>query len=147
MIAYNTLWRVFPRHKGMYYNVFTKPYIFIGGLPVQTDTAHGPIGQIFIPGHLPGLLALLTIVQQQASVTPLRISIDSTQDFSVTFQEGFILKASFGEDAGTLARNLKLVLSSDSLAGKESQIDYVDLRFGNKAYYKMKGDSATSSVR
>ena len=123
------------------WSFLAEPYIFSGAL------AGEPVGQVFIPGHLPGLLALLSVLQQQNGLTPLRVSVVSGQDFSVDFQEGFLLKASFGADAGTLARNLKLVLGSDALSGKESQIEYVDLRFGNKAYFKLKGESATSSAQ
>ena len=122
-------------------SVFAEPYQFSGVL------TGGPIGKTFIPGHLPGLLALLATLQQQNNVTPVRVSVAGGQDFSVDFQEGFSLKASFGADAGTLARNLKLVLGSEALAGKESQIEYVDLRFGNKAYFKLKGESATSPAQ
>ena len=122
-------------------SIFAEPYVFSGAL------AGEPVGQVFIPGRLRGLLALLTVLQQQDGLTPLRVSVVSGQDFSVDFQEGFSLKASFGADAGTLARNLKLVLDSDALAGKEFQIEYVDLRFGNKAYFKLKGESASSTVQ
>ena len=31
----------------------------------------------------------------------------------------------------------QLVLSSDPLKGKESQLEYVDLRFDNRVYYKL----------
>lgn len=130
-------------------SIFAEPYMFSGALDGE------PVGQVFIPGHLRGLLALLTVLQQQGGLTPLRVSVVSSQDFSVDFQEGFSLKASFGADAGTLARNLKLVLGSDALSGKESQIEYVDLRFGNKAFFKLsaeggpasggKGESATTT--
>ena len=126
-------------------SIFAEPYTFSGALPAQAGLDGEPVGQVFIPGHLPGLLALLTVLQQQDGLTPLMVSVVSGQDFSVDFQEGFSLKASFGADAGTLARNLKLVLGSDALSGKESQIEYIDLRFGNKAYFKLKGESATTT--
>ena len=120
-------------------SIFAEPYLFSGAITGE------PVGQVFITGHLPGLLALLATLQQQDNVTPVRVSVAGEQDFAVDFQEGFSLKASFGAEAGTLARNLKLVLGSDALSGKESQIEYVDLRFGNKAFFKLKGESSTST--
>ena len=120
-------------------SIFAEPYLFSGAITGE------PVGQVFITGHLRGLLALLSVLKQQNGLTPLSVSVASGQDFSVDFQEGFSLKASFGADAGTLARNLKLVLGSDTLTGKVSQIEYVDLRFGNKAFFKLKGESATST--
>lgn len=117
---------------------FETPYVFSG------DVSLDPIGKTFVPGHLPGILALLRIIGQRADFTPVAVSIDGEQDFSVHFSEGFILKASFGQDADTLARNLTLILASEALAGKESQLEYVDLRFGNRVYYKMKGEEQTN---
>ena len=115
-------------------DMYTTPYVFTG------DIVDGPIGKTFIPGHLPGMLALLKILQQQGDFTPTSVHIDGEQDFSVQFQEGFVLKASFGQDADSLSKNLELVLSSDALSGKESEIEYIDLRFGNRVYYKLKGE-------
>ena len=116
------------------HGTFETPYVFSG------DIVSNPIGKTFIPGHLPGILALLRIIGQRADFTPLAVGIEGEQDFSVHFSEGFTLKASFGQDADTLARNLALILSSEALAGKESELEYVDLRFGNRVYYKLKGE-------
>lgn len=114
-------------------SAFAQPYVFSGGV------GGAPIGQIFIPGHMTGLLALLRILQQQSGLTPVSIRVENDQDITIHFAEGFDLKASFGEDAAGLARNLQLVLSSPLLQGKESELEYIDLRFGNRVYYKLKG--------
>lgn len=113
------------------------PYVFSGALSTSTN----PVGQTFIPGHMPGVIVLLTILQQQTGLSPYAISISDEHDFTITFTEGFDLKVSFGEDAATVARNLKLVLASESLLGKESDIEYVDLRFGDRVFYKLKGEA------
>ncbi len=116
-------------------SVYKEQYVFSGGI----GTSSLPVGQYFVAGNLPALLALLTIVQQQTALTPQLVTVESPQDFSVQFAEGFSLKASFGADASTLARNLKLVLSSAELAGKQAELEYIDLRFGNRVFYKLKG--------
>lgn len=121
----------------------TMSYIFSGGVSTSSE----PIGQTFAPGHVPGLLALIKLLSQQDALTPLGASIENDQDFSVQFAQGFSLKASFGENAETLAHDLSLVLGSNELAGLESQLDYVDLRFGDRVYYKLKGEAATSTPR
>ncbi len=59
--------------------------------------------------------------------------------------EGFLLKVSYGADAGTLVKNLQLVLQSDVLQGKRDKIEYIDLRFGNRVYYKLKGQPEVST--
>lgn len=114
---------------------FARPYIFYGALPEEE-----PIGQSYASGHFAGILALLSVLQQQAPVTPESVALTDGQDFTVRFAEGFALKASFGADATLLARNLKLVLNSEELAGRESELEYIDLRFGNRVYYKFAGE-------
>ena len=120
-------------------------YIFAGGLPPREENATStyPIGQSFVRAHLPGLLSLLTYLGQ-AGFTPLGAEVIG-QDILIQLQEGFLVKASFGADAGTLAKNLELVLSSDVLKGKTEALEYVDLRFGNRVYYKLKGQEQQSA--
>ena len=120
-------------------------YIFAGGLPPREESATStyPIGQWFVQAHLPGLLSLLTYLGQ-AGFTPLGAEVIG-QDILIQLQEGFLVKASFGADAGTLAKNLELVLSSDVLKGKTEALEYVDLRFGNRVYYKLKGQEQQST--
>lgn len=115
-------------------------YVFKGGFSTSTD----PIGKTFIKAQLPGLLALLQKLGQAGS-DPRGATILEDQDFLVPLAEGFTLKASFGEDAGALARNLELVLASDTLKGKGDRIEYIDLRFGNRVYYKLKGEEQRSA--
>jgi cell division septal protein FtsQ len=116
-------------------------YIFEGGITTPTD----PIGQSFVPAHLPGLVALLQSLGQ-AGFSARGVSVVSDQDFSVPLTAGYFVKASFGEDPDTLTRNLQLILSSDSLRGNEQNIEYVDLRFGDHVYYKLKGQAEATST-
>lgn len=113
-------------------------YIFTGGIS-STST---PIGQTFAPAHLAGIAALMKLLVN-AGFTPQGASIENDQDFFIQLQEGFFLKASYGEDAAQLVHNLQLILSSDTLTGKEADLDYIDLRFGNRVYYKLKGLAET----
>jgi cell division septal protein FtsQ len=122
-------------------SISTMRYIFRGGIASSTN----PVGQRFAPAHLPGILALLEFLSE-AGFNPHGGTIDNDQDFLVPFTEGFTLKVSFGQEAHALAKNLELVLSSAPLKGKESQLEYIDLRFDNRVYYKLKGEMETSSA-
>jgi len=117
-------------------------YTFGGGLASSTS----PIGQTFVRAHLPSLIALLRSLGQ-AGFSPSGASVENDQDFSVPLAAGFTIKASFGEDASTLTKNLQLVLSSAALQGKESQLEYIDLRFGDRVYYKLKGETEVPSTQ
>ena len=72
--------------------------------------------------------------------------VESSQDFWVYLERGYYLKASFGEDPSQLVRNLNLVLSSSALTGKQDQIEYIDLRFGDRVYYKLVGQAESPST-
>ena len=105
--------------------------VFTGGLATSTT----PIGQTFLPNQFVGVLAFLSRLND-AGFSATDVSVLNEQDFAVSLSKGFVLRASFGADAATLVRNLQTVLSSDSLREKEGKIEYIDLRFGNRVYYK-----------
>jgi cell division septal protein FtsQ len=138
-------------------------YIFEGGLNAQTMTRaqnvgttsaatssvlvsyyDHPIGHTFVDTHLPGIVAFLDLLVQ-SGFHPRGAKVESDADFSVRLAENFIIKASFGEDADQLARNLDLILGSDALQGKQNQLEYIDLRFGDRVYYKLKGAAPAES--
>ncbi len=114
-------------------------YVFEGGLASSTN----PVGEWYLRAHLAGMVSLFRFLGQ-AGLTPEGANAEGGQDFSVRLEEGFLLKASFGADAGTLAKNLQLVLSSDALKNSQGELEYVDLRFGNRVYYKLKGQEAVA---
>lgn len=113
---------------------FKTSYLFSGGVDGE------PIGQQFLPGQLSSMLALLRMLQQETNLIPAHIELLKEQDFNVLFEQGFFVKASLGQDPEMLAGNLDLVLKSDALKERVGEIEYIDLRFGNRVYYKMKGE-------
>jgi cell division septal protein FtsQ len=117
---------------------FETQYVFSG------DIEGDAIGERFAPGQFPSVLALLRILQQKTNLIPTRIAVLQDHDFTVEVEQGFSIKATFGQEPDTLARNLELVLSSEALRERIAEIEYVDLRFGNRVYYKMKGEEQTN---
>jgi len=113
---------------------FETAYRFSGGIDAE------PIGQHFISGQLPGVLSLLRILQQETDFEPTHVEILPDQDYLVKLAEGFAIKASFGQDAAMLGRNLELILASEALRDHVADLEYIDLRFGNRVYYKLKGE-------
>jgi len=103
-----------------------------------------PIGHMFAPAHFPGILAFMDQLGH-IGLGPIGAVVDNADgDFIISLREGFAIKASFGQDTDSLVRNLQLILSSDALQGKQSDLDYIDLRFGDRTYYKLKGVGAAS---
>ena len=62
--------------------------------------------------------------------------------------DGYFVRASFGQDARALSQNLKLVTVTDPLKSKIKSLEYIDLRFGDRVYYKLVGtaENATSTA-
>ena len=116
------------------------PYLFRGGFSATSDF----LGHTYLPGRFTGIVALLERLGQSGFATR-SVFTEGEQDFSIALTRGFELRASFGADVPGLVRNLELVLSSESLRGKEGQLEYVDLRFGNRVYYKLKGEEQQSA--
>ncbi len=105
--------------------------VFRGALIAGQD----PIGQVFMRGKLDALVALVEGIQN-AGYTLLETTIENEHDISLRLSEGFYVRATLEQGASELSKNLSLVLSSDSLVGQKDFIEYVDLRFGNRVYYK-----------
>jgi cell division septal protein FtsQ len=108
------------------------PYIFYGGLD------GGPVGMVFLPEQLRGVIDLLQRMRE-ARFTPVSVHVLDAQDYTIELSNGFTIKASFGQDIDTIVHNLQLVSVSPALRGKEADLEYIDLRFGNRVYYKFKG--------
>lgn len=117
-------------------------YTFSGGVATSSPV----IGQTFATGHVLGMIALFKLLSQEDNLTPTGAAVLNDRDFDVSLSQGFSIKASFGENADTLSRDLGLILSSDALQGRENELQYIDLRFGDRVYYKLTGEAATSTT-
>jgi len=109
-------------------------YTFTGALG---GSATSPLGQTFLSEHFAAVIAFLEQLEQ-ANFSAQKISIDNEEDFSASLVRGYALRASFRSNPEDTVRNLELVLSSDTLRGKENELEYIDLRFGNRVYYKFR---------
>lgn len=107
-------------------------YTFFGGIDEST-----PVGSVFLPEKLSGVRDLFQRMRE-ARFTPIKMHVLDEQDYTIELTNGFTIKASFGQDIDTIVHNLELVSVSPALRGKEADLEYIDLRFGNRVYYKFK---------
>lgn len=119
---------------------FATAHVFEGS--ISDDSS--PIGETYLPGRFAGVLTLLERLGQ-AGISAEKVSLDGEQDFSVELSRGFEIRTTFGTDVGLLVKNLELILASEALRGKEGELEYIDLRFGNRVYYKLKGGEQQSA--
>ncbi|RJR12587.1 FtsQ-type POTRA domain-containing protein [Candidatus Parcubacteria bacterium] len=111
-------------------------YTFHGAL-ANADT---PIGQTFLPDTFSDVAILLGALEK-GGFFPQHILMEDGKDFTIQVARGYSIRASLESKPHNIVHNLELILSSDALRGKEGELEYVDLRFGNRVYYKFKGQA------
>jgi len=113
----------------------TTSYVFnMGLIPKQ-----GPIGQTFLHGRLIGIVHFLELLAA-AGYEPQGIRVENEKDFSVSLTDGPTLMVPFDADGEKVVHDLQLALEADSVRDRGAELEYVDLRFGNRVYYKFKGE-------
>jgi hypothetical protein len=112
-----------------------------GSLPTDSASSGTPIGQTY--------LSTSTVFQDvsdfvqsigQTSITPVSILAGDNGDFTMYLSTGGKIYFNQSEPLSKTADNLKALLQTLSESSSTSilNIDYIDLRFGDKLYYKMK---------
>lgn len=108
-----------------------KPYVFYGGLIPDAEV----IGQTFLQGRLPGVVSLLEALAV-AGYEPRTFTVESESDFTITLARGQRILATFDMQEADVIRNLATALEAEGLQEKFDSLEYIDLRFGNRVYYK-----------
>lgn len=106
-------------------------YTFEGGLAGNK----APIGQVFLEGRLHGVIALLQSLEKNG-FPPSTFTVTSEKDFAITLMSGQQLLGSFEQSNDDFLRNLMTTLEAEGMQGKFESLQYIDLRFGNRVYYK-----------
>jgi hypothetical protein len=106
-------------------------YIFRGGIVPNSEV----VGQYFLRGRIADTVALMRALET-GGYKPQGITVDSEKDFSVQLEGGPNLLATFEMSRETLLKNLETALEAEKLRNRLSELQYIDLRFGNRVYYK-----------
>ncbi len=110
-------------------------YVFQGGV-----VGPEPIGTHFAAGKGARLFSVLDALSTNG-LKPKGARTEEAGDVEILLEQGYFLLVPIDAEAEMLVRNVRLILDSDALRGKEEGLEYIDLRFGNRVYYRLKGDS------
>jgi cell division septal protein FtsQ len=96
--------------------------------------------QYLTPEKFESLFALADAVSQKVPDSPVEtVAVDSNNDAEATLSNGFVLKFALGDAGGDVFERFVLALASGPFAEHAlGDFEYLDLRFGDKLYYKLK---------
>lgn len=118
-----------PQYSGNVYQVYTGP------LP------DGPLPKQFLtPEYFHSLSALVTTFSKKiAPDTITSVLVDENNDVHLKTSGGYEIMFALGADGGDVFENFSLTLTAAPFTThKLSDFQYIDLRFGDKVYYKLK---------
>jgi cell division septal protein FtsQ len=96
--------------------------------------------QYLTPDRFESLFALVDAVSQKVPDSPVEtVAVDAQLDAEATLRSGFVLKFALGDAGGDVFERFVLALTSGPfLEHALGDFQYLDLRFGDKLYYKLK---------
>lgn len=102
-------------------------------------TEPNPIGSSLTPTHIPQMRDLLGLLPLEGFV-PRVFTLSSDTEFEIELEDGLRLRGSFDLSNDAMVGNLLAALDAETLKERRTEIDYIDLRFGNRVYYKFRGE-------
>ena len=109
-------------------------------LKLKSDAAEPQIGTIVLDQDLMNDLILLSAgLEKVAGIRPIAYEFLSkiSSEIKVETNDGFKIIFKRGGDFNKSLQALKTVLEQE-VKGKRSQLEYIDLRLGNKVFYKFR---------
>ena len=105
-----------------------------------TTTGEALPKQYLTPEQFQSLSALVDALAQKISDSAIvAVDVDTNKDVSVRFANSFTLRFALSDAGGDIFERFSLALTSEPMkAHKLSDFQYLDLRFGDKLYYKLR---------
>lgn len=83
----------------------------------------------------------ILLIDLAGDVSMKAVSIELLgNDAVVHLNKGWFIKVALDSDVNTQITNLKIVLDSQEFKKTRSDLEYIDLRFGKRVYYKYRGE-------
>ncbi|MBX4198540.1 hypothetical protein KW782_04395 [Candidatus Parcubacteria bacterium] len=126
--------------------IFSEAPVFSGNAYVAfygLVTAKNPIGSIYLDKETFEHVGLLVEFLKSKNINPYALLANSNDVLEIHFERGGKLIFKQDQDIATLISNIELVIKDTTILTPIHlpDLEYIDMRFGNKLYYKMKGDN------
>lgn len=87
------------------------------------------------------LLAFAAALEAQEELKVTDIAVDAAGDVELYFMNGFKLRFALKDGGGDVFERFTLAMEAEPFVSRTtSQFEYLDLRFGDRLYYKLKGE-------
>lgn len=121
--------------------LFQEAPIFSGGVFLtfrggEVDTEN-PLGSYVLPTNEFSLITKIFREPDLAGINFRSVEIKENDDFIFETSRGWEIRATRDIAENNFLNKLNLSLASEALLGKD-ELEYIDLRFGNKVFYKLK---------
>lgn len=109
-------------------------------IPYSGGVRKGLPWQFLAPAQFQALSALVDAVAQKLQGEEVSyVALDTSNDVRIQFASGFRLLFALEDPGGDTFERLSLALTSEPMSThKLSDFEYLDLRFGDKLYYKLR---------
>ena len=114
---------------------------------------YGPIDGASLPrqfldaSQLRSLAVLIDILQKKQNMRVITVAVDSSGDVHLVFDSGFELIMAMAANGADVVEQLQLAfMASPFMTHPLSDFEYLDLRFGDKLYYKLKSSAIATST-
>lgn len=105
--------------------------VFEGGIPYGAPGIGGRV----LPGYFNSVLETVRALEQEG-VNVVKVVVRNDQDFSMSLAGGAAVIVRFRDEPAEIVENFKSALRSEALTGGIDSLEYLDLRFRNRAYFK-----------
>jgi cell division septal protein FtsQ len=124
---------IFAKSPNFYGNVFFRYYDLID--------KEDPVGEMYMDAsHLKGLQDFARHVSENGLI-PVSLHVRSLGEYDLALEKGGTIIFSDRDPFSQTLDNLTTLLADQPGLKDPSNIDYIDLRFGNKLFYKLKNSS------
>lgn len=124
--------------------------VYYGKLPQSlSSSSESVIGKSFLPQKIFSNVSIFAGNLKSFGLPPRDITRDENGDYTARLLSGARILFSESEDLATTSENLLTIIGSGKIPLKDqkflSNLDYLDLRYGNKIFYKLRKDSGPST--
>lgn len=106
----------------------------ISGIPIATEN---PLRSHVVPTHYATMIQTAHLLSE-AGAPSTRIVMVNADEYQIERADGIRFLMRFEQSPLVLAEYAKIALASETVRTQRQKLEYVDLRFGTRVYYKLR---------